>query len=311
LPGSNINSSPDQLHASVVMAQQAADGDPVARKQVSDLVHDIISYQTTCFCKRFCHDNRFRYRCTLPTPWGSPPPDAVLCEWGNASYGWMLNDLTNSDRLRRFEGRHGASIKHYLFQIANSLAFYERWKDWRIGRKVHVPTYVQDLSPHAGKVFLELRNQQDVALIAQKLGEEPSEIAALAQRIIVELTRRNRLYLLDPVREVSLTGLGKPDDDEDASHDAQADVAWREIDPEQIENNQRLLNAWDKLTPVEQFILETMVIENQDAMDVLSALQRLDIAIADGVSAKQTNRQQLYYFRRKTIAKLAELSGLN
>ncbi|WP_455212141.1 hypothetical protein, partial [Kaarinaea lacus] len=62
-----------------------------------------------------------------------------------------------------------------------------------------------------------------------------------------------------------------------------------------------------KLTAVEQFVLEAMLIDEQDASDVLSALIKLNISIADGVPAQQTNRQQLYYFRRKALAKLAEM----
>ena len=47
--------------------------------------------------------------------------------------------------------------------------------------------------------------------------------------------------------------------------------------------------------------------EQQDAIDVLAGLRRLNISIVDGVEPERVDRQQLYYFRRKTIAKLKRL----
>jgi hypothetical protein len=166
-------------HDHVQLARAAAEGDIRARKTVNELVHNIIAYQTDRFCKRFCRENQYLYVCTLPYPWGSPPRDAPLCEWGNATYAWMLEDLTNPKRLRQYEGKHGARVNDYLYRIANSLPFYERWKDWRFGRKVHVPTYIQDLSPYASTVFLSLRSGDNIASIAQKLARPEQEIEAL------------------------------------------------------------------------------------------------------------------------------------
>jgi hypothetical protein len=53
-----------------------------------------------------------------------------------------------------------------------------------------------------------------------------------------------------------------------------------------------------------------MDIDDQDANDVLAALEKLNISIKDNVAAQDTDRQQLYYFRRKTLAKLAKLTGI-
>ena len=50
-----------------------------------------------------------------------------------------------------------------------------------------------------------------------------------------------------------------------------------------------------------------MLIDELDAKEVLAALIKLNICLTDDVPAEQTNRQQLYYFRRKTLAKLAQL----
>ena len=50
-----------------------------------------------------------------------------------------------------------------------------------------------------------------------------------------------------------------------------------------------------------------MIIEEQDAADVLKALQALDVSIKPGVSAAATNVQQLYYFKRKALSRLGLL----
>ena len=54
-------------------------------------------------------------------------------------------------------------------------------------------------------------------------------------------------------------------------------------------------------------MLEAMLIEEQDALDILAALNKMNISIKQGVAAEDTTRQQLYYFRRKCLAKLASL----
>ena len=58
---------------------------------------------------------------------------------------------------------------------------------------------------------------------------------------------------------------------------------------------------------LEQFVIEALVIEQQDANAVLAALAKLGVSIKPGVAAQDTDRQQLYYFRRKTLAKIAGL----
>ena len=106
---------------SVTLARNAAGGNSDARKQVNELINPIINYQTDRFCKRFCAENKCLSRCTLPSSWGNAPKDALFCEWGNASYAWMLNDLTNEKRLLQFEGKNGARLQDYIYRIANSL----------------------------------------------------------------------------------------------------------------------------------------------------------------------------------------------
>lgn len=284
------------------LARCAAAGDARARTQVSRLADPVIRARTEQFCKRFCRENRGRFVCTVDDPWGNPPADAPLCEWGNASYAWMLEDLSGPRRLARYAGRGGASLSDYFHHIAASLPFYERWKNWRFGRRVHVPTYIAALAPLAARVFLALRSGDAIPVIAQQLGAAEADIDALAQGIVLELTRRGRLYLLDPPRTVSLS-IEAADDGEGR----QRDVAVHDPDPVQEDSIARLRVAWAELEPLEQFVLEAMLVEERDANDVLTALSRLELAVAADTPPARTNRQQLYYFRRKSLAKLARL----
>jgi len=290
------------------LVRRALAGERAARAEVTRIADPLINAQTERFCKRFCRNNRFEFACTLARPWGSPRSGAVLCEWGNASYAWMLDDLTGGERLARYQGRDAATLADYLFHIVNSLPFYERWKNWRFARRVHVPTYIQALAPEAARVFLALRAGDSVPLIAQALGAAETTVDELAQAIVLELTRRRRLHLLDPPRTYSLTGAGA-DDDPEAAGPREADIAVEDEPPERQEVLARLRAAWAELDPGEQFVLEAMLVEDREANDVLAGLRALDIAIADGVPAAQTNRQQLYYFRRKSLARLARLLG--
>jgi hypothetical protein len=287
----------------LALARHAADGDAASRSEVTLLVDPIVHARTAQFCKRFCRENRFRYTCTLRDPWGSAPADAPLCEWGNASYAWMLDDLSRPQRLRRYAARDGAGLRDYLYLIANSLPFYERWKNWRFGRRVHVPTYIAEMAPLAGRVFLALRSGDSVPLIAQQVGCSEVQIDDLSQRIVVELTRRGRLHLLDPPRTESLAGTAH----DDGNGALERDIPVNDPAPEDLEDRTALRAAWQQLTAVERFVLEAMLIDERDANDVLQALVQLDIRIADSVAPQATDRQQLYYFRRKAVAKLARL----
>jgi len=284
-----------------LLAKQAAQGEKHARKEVSDLVEPIITYQTQRFCKRFCKEHRYRYSCSLPTPFHGAPANAPLCEWGNASYGWMLDDLTNEKRLRKFTGSEGAKIYDYAFTIANSLPFYERWKDWRFNRRVHVPTYIQSMAVEAKAIFYGIRQGDDLALIAQKLQLPLNQINDIASKIIKELTRRNRLHILNVDKTQSLSDI-RLDNSEQSFADM--DIAIEDKSIEESESELNLHQAWQCLTGTEQYVLEAMLIEEQDANDILTALHTLDIQLNPSVKAQDTNRQHLYYFKRKTLAKL-------
>ncbi|MFV2055352.1 MAG: hypothetical protein ACC707_02750 [Thiohalomonadales bacterium] len=287
----------------ILLAEQAAQGQVAARKEVSLIVDPIVSFQTQRFCKRFCKEHRFRYSCTLPQPNTGCPADAPLCEWGNASYGWMLHDLTHEKRLRKFSGANGAKIYDYAFSIANSLPFYERWKDWRFNRRIHVPTYIQNMAPHAKDIFYGLRQAETLESIAQRLQQSIPEVSAIASKIMIELTKRNRLHILQIEKTVSLSA-GGMNDEETFCNDI--DIAIDDQSAESLESREQLHKAWNSLSSIEQYILEALLIEEQDANDILAALKSEDIRLNPDVPAADTNRQQLYYFRRKTLAKLRE-----
>ncbi|MDH5445345.1 MAG: hypothetical protein OEY52_07295 [Gammaproteobacteria bacterium] len=289
------------------LAELAATGDKGAREKVNSLAHPVISYQTGRFCKRFCNDNRYRYVCTLTNTVKRPVHDEVLCEWGNASYAWMLDDLTNAGRLRQYSGKNGARLYDYFYFIANSLPFYERWKDWRFGRKVHVPTYIRALFPEAAKVFYGLRAGDNIAAIAQKLCRSEKDTEMMCHQIIITLTQRKRLYLLDPPNTVSLSSTLDNEHEQGDSPAVELDIPYFDELPEKMESREKLAAAWQQLSPVEQYVVEAMVLDNLDASDVLGALERLNISIKSGIEPNKVNRQQLYYFCRKTLARLAGL----
>ena len=287
----------------IQLAQDAAENDAAARKKVNDLIAPIIHYQTNRFCKRFCKENRSRFKCTLKSPTGSPPADAILCEWGNGSYAWMLNDLSSANRLKKYRANNNATLFDYCYVIANSLPFYERWKDWRFGRKVYIPTYIQALGKKAVTVFYALRSQQSLEQISQQTSQSVDQTKKLSREIIILLTQKNRLFLLSSSQNVSLTH----DDDTKTLSTVESETATYDEPIETHEENLLLSKAWKKLNPVEQFVIEALVIEEQDADIVLNSLKKLDISFKANVTAEDLDRQQLYYFRRKTLAKLHTL----
>lgn len=287
----------------LALAQAAARGEATARAQVNNLAHPLIDYHTRQFCKRYCHENHRIYRCTLSPPLGTAAADALLCEWGNASYGWMLDDLTRPQRLQKYQAKNGASLFDYLYRIANSLPFYERWKDWRFGRRVHVPEFVADIAPQAGRIFLELRSGHELPFIAQQLGMSQQQAERISIKIIQQLTQRHKLYLLDAPSTQSLDSTRSGHEEDDAEP---FEVAVEDASVELDDERARMQNAWRKLDPVEQFVLQSLVVDELDARSVLQALSAMEVSIRKGVDASDTSVQQLYYFKRKALAKLGK-----
>lgn len=286
------------------LVEAAITGDSTAKKQVALLADPIINKQTRIFCRRFCKENRVLSSCTLFPEWKHSDSDSPLCEWGNGSYAWMLEDLTKPDRIAKYEGRKGARLVDYWHIISTSLPFYERWKDWRFGRRERAPTYVAALDPQAHRVFLLLRYQYEIADIAQRLNRKEEDIQQLAQKILAELLERNKLHLLDPPKNVSLSGLAMDDEEGQSS---QADIEVWDVAPEQQEAIDKMKQVWKKLEPAQQYVLQAMLVDELDAKEVLDALIQADIRLLPDVAPKDLNRQQLYHVRRRAVAQLADL----
>jgi len=289
------------MNSDVVLARNAASGDVKDREKVTRLVNELVVEKTEKYCKEFCFENRSLYACTLDASWGCQSIDAALCEWGNGSIVWMLDDLTNDNRLNKFEGRSNSGLINYLSKIAGSFQFRERWKDWRFRRRIRVPDYIKVLDNDACKVFWKLCDQDSVPNIAQVLGRELAEIEVVVKQIFAELHARKKLHKLNLAQLVSLTGLGVGDDP-DMQFDLPAGGAGGE---DQLFQDQ-IKAAFSRLSWKEQFILEVMVIDQLDVASVLTALSEQGISIKKGVPPEETSANQVYYFRNKALSKLKE-----
>ncbi len=289
------------------LVKRAVFGDAVAREAIANLTYPLIQAQTKIFCKRFCHEHYYQAQCTLFPEWAYKATNAPLCDWGNHSYAWMLEDLCSPSRLSRYSGDGGARLTTYLFAIVNSLPFYERWKNWRFGRRIRVPSFIQAIAPVAEKCFFWLLDGDSPETIAQKAGIAIGKIEEILERIIEELTIRGKLHLLNKETRISLTSIDTEEGEDEYTQEDIPDHSW---DPAKEQLRDKVSRGWEQLTPVEQFVLEAMVIEERDAVDVLNALKQTCISIKENVPPERLDRQQLYYFKRVALAKLAQMSGV-
>jgi len=301
-------------HKDVELVKRVVLGDKKARKELTDQVHNTINMTNSRFCKLYCLNHRYEYVCTIDKAWGRHAVDATLCEWGNASYAWMLDDLTKTERLKRFQGDGQGGLKSYIGTIVYSLPFRERWRDWRFGKRIKVPTYIRELDGDAGKIFLSMRSGDDLANIAQRLNRKQEDVENVASQIVAELIQRHRLYLLDPPKMVSLSGaaehdpFGKAVDEE--FYQQEKEIASYDTPPEELDAHERIKKAWETLNAEERFVLEAMKVDGLSAKTVLNSLQHFNISIKRGIAPEQTTQQQVYYFFRKSWEKLTKNSGL-
>ncbi len=283
---------------------RAAEGEASAREKINGLAHPFIQFQTDTFCRRFCQGRHRHARCTLSPPQGSSTQHLnnsdPLCDHANASYAWMLEELTHARRLKKIEATSEGQVAAYFKTIVNSLPFYERWKNWRFERRINVPTYIVEIDPQAKQIFLQLHGGCNTALTAQNLGLSENHVRDIADKILITLTQRKRLHLLNPDRTESLQQ-SSSDEHEDT------EIGDERYAPEHAAFSQQLTAAWRKLNELEQFVVEALVIEKQDANAVLHALSSMDMPLKAGQAAKENNRQQLYYFKRVTLEKLQKM----
>ena len=294
----------------VILAHGAASGSRADRANLTERVHHLISRVNDRLCKRHCQNNRYEYACTIDQGWGRPMSTHHCCEFGNASYAWIMHDLVRPGRLANFKGRNGARLEWYFSKIVYSIPFRERWRNWRFGKQLRVPDYVNEIDPDAGKVFRWMANDEALANIAQRLGRDESTVARIRRKIGIELVKRGRLHMLIRRKMISLTGMNmQGDDGDEATLGLQADISSFDPPLEKLEIAERLWKAWDKLNAAEQFVLDAMCIDSQDAKTVLNGLKRANLSIRPGLEPAATTRQQLYYFKRKCCEKLFQLAG--
>jgi hypothetical protein len=279
------------------LVQRMISGDREASREVVTALTPVINRQTARFCQRYCYDQQFVYQCTTCPPLKGAPDTAPLCEWGNASYEWMLTDLTAEQRLKNFEGRNSARFVDYAFVIAQSVPFYERWKDWRFANHVYVPSYIKKLHPAAAAIFRGLRAQRSVADIASQQALSVDQTQTLARQITRLLVEHNRLYLLVPETQVPVDHIGE--------NENEINLAGETVELEGLQQQQLVKAAFEKLDAVEQFVLESFYVDDMSAKKILRAIERIDWH-EQGMKTPIEDIQQLYYFRRKALAKLMQ-----
>lgn len=293
----------DATYHDLELVQLALSGDSKARRDINASIAPIIHFNTQRFCKRFCQQNYLKYRCSLPEKPLSSAKERVLCEWGNASYGWMLDELVSEKRLASYRAENNASFYHYCYLIANSVAFFERWKNWRFGRRSYVPAYIESIDNLAAAVFLALQKGDGPEQIAQNLGISQSKAALLSKQVVIELTKRQKLYLLDTPKMLSMSAHDEDDGVREIAIEDDSAIFQQQLE--------KLSTAWLQLTEVEQFVIESMMLEKQDANIVLQVLKEQAETTPDVQLEKINDRQSLYYFRRKSFEKLCELANGN
>ena len=304
------NNSPD-IHEirnnDLALAKAAMLDNNEARATVVALVEPLIHRQTHRFCRKYCYEQNYQYKCTLQPPIGGSPRDAMLCEWGNASFGWMLNDLTKENRLARYQGKNDASLMDYFFVIANSVPFFERWKDWRFDNFIYVPSYIQALEPNAKVIFRCLRRQLNQAQIQQETQLDAERVASLSKSIIKLLLQKGTMHLLTPSQKISYDEVSDPDttqsrDNEFPSYKEAHDIG-------DILETQAVKQAFEQLNPIEQFVISGFYVEELSAKNILKALSYIRFEGSHFEDGKEeiNDIQQLYYVRRKALKKLYSL----
>jgi len=266
-----------------------------------ELIVDIIDENLEKLCKKLCYGNRSLYQCTLSTSWSLGNNSKVLCEWGNASFDWMLGDLLHIQQQNKNNNREISLVENYYRKIVASSFFWERYKNWRFKRRLRVPDYIKVLDPDARQIFWWLHDRDSIENMAQRLSRTESEISALVSEIRHELHIRKRGYLLNSDVEVSLENLD-PIESEEALSFSTSDT--------QSELKQQVKSAYQQLTSLEQFVIDAMVIDDLHATAVLSSLKTQAISLSTKYSYEEMNTQHIYYFLRKTLSKLKRLSGI-
>ncbi len=283
-------------------ASERAGSAAASRVEVNRLANGLVQAKVATFCKKFCFNNRRIHRCTVDPKWGRGESTAPLCDAGNATYLWMLEQLAGEHRIVALEAKGISSLEAYWRKVMGSRPFWERFKDWRFGRRIRVPAYVKALDKDAHKVFWFMCDGDAAPNIAQRVGRPEAEIARLVGQINRELQRRNHAGVPVVPQTESLTRWTEHDESE------QAELASEEIEPDEHLWRQHVMEAYGSLTWQEQFIVDAMVVDGLSAKAVLTALQVQNIQLGEDCDPNQMNVQSVYYFLRKTLAKVQKIA---
>ena len=276
------------------------------QKELFNVLNNLINTKLNTLCKKYCFNNRYSYQCTIDLPWGLNEPDNPLCEWGNASYAWMLSELTHANRLEKIQGENSTSLSRYFGKIIHSITFIERFKNWRFQRRIRVPDYIKAIDMDAHKVFWGLCDHEDPRNMAQRLNRSEVDILSIIKRINEELVQRKRSHLLDLTQISSLTNVTNS---EDQGTEVDVPIEDKSLDQMQLESKVKV--AYDQLSWLEQFVIDAMIIDGLSAKAVLHSLMQQNISVDEKVKPAGMNIQHIYYFFRKTLAKLKETTGIN
>ncbi|WP_455206020.1 hypothetical protein, partial [Kaarinaea lacus] len=264
---------------------------------------DVFEENVSSLCKTYCYTNRYQFICTVDGQWGRPNKEtASLCEWGNSAYAWMLEELSHPNRLEKIAGEKLLVVKKYFTKIIHSTIFLERFKNWRFQRQIRVPEYIKTLDADACKVFWWLCDQDTIPNIAQRLSRSEHEVHQLVQKIQVELHKRHRSHLLNLERLVPFSNL-QPEDDASVT----PDVHYEDTPLEDRELHNKVKHGYDKLSWMEQFVVDSMVIDGLSAQSVVHSLAEQNLTTDDRIAPTDLNAQHVYYFLRKTLTKLKNL----
>lgn len=279
------------------------------RDKVFHRIEHLIEKRTVQLCKEFCYQHRYEYYCTVDGKWGVSCEQSALCEWGNATYAWMLDDLLKSNRVKPFAGKSSESTVKYFSKIIHSQIFKERFKDWRFGRRIRVPEYIKVLDKDAQKIFWRLCDHDEPENIAQQLGRPFHDVAQVVERIHRELHRRNKIHLLLGTTNVAMDEL---DEGETLNIAGTGRCAASQYEQwyEEERAKETVMNAYRKLSWKEQYVLDAMVVDGLKAGHVLQALRSIGISLTDDVPPSELTEQKVYYFLRKTMVKLKKLTGI-
>lgn len=299
-----MDAEPTGTGSDVELAHRAAGGEKAAQREVAALADNVARVRAAKYCKRFCGRNRLDYFCTVDSSFGVQRQSAPRCEWGSFSYFFFFDRLVNPNTLSRFEGREGTTLQRYFRAVAGSLGLWERWKNKRFQRRVHLPKVVAGLGEDAAAVYYGLRDGDAIENMAQRLRRSEADVRKLAATIRRVLAQERRAYQEQEFRELSLSGGQGRDDEEDA-----ADWEPESVDPpiEHVQMLERLSQVLPQLTWIEQFIVQAMIMESMSAEAVLHALCEENIEIKPGQFARDVNINQIYYLRDKTLTKLRRM----